>query len=299
MGYGSGGYGSGGYGSGGYGSGGYGSGDDGSSGNSSGGYGSSGYGSGNSDNGDNNYGSGGSFPGDDGSSAKVTPKNKGYIDGIVTGYEIEKDDTGFLGAWFKSLFFGIPFATKSEKHIFQLVTDEFDSYSSSVEVHMVGKINSGKINNGERVRVFGFKTGNGEYLAKKIIKINNNMRVTLKNAIPAFIIRLITILLLMMIIGVVVNLKTVNTPNGGVENGGTENMSNLFNAALWKQILAGAIVILTLIFGGKLRNMTGLSMKVLWIIVAVLVSLLIPEVGATIALIWILIWAFKLMTRIR
>lgn len=294
-------YGSGGYGSGGYGSGGYGSG---------GGYGSNGSNNGGSnyepDNGSSGYGTGGYSNDDDygyGNSGggktpakKLFGSNKGYVDGIVAGYEVEQDNTGFLGAWFKSLFLGIPFAVKSQKHIFQLVADEFNSDSACTEVHLCGEISSGKINNGERVRVYGNKTVSGAYLAKKIVKTNNNMKVTMKKAMPAFIVRVVTILLLAIIIGVATNFSGMGSGTG---TGGTETMGNLFNAELWKQILAGAIVILTLVFGGKIRNMTGLSMKVLWIIAAVLVSLLIPEVGATIVVICILIWAIKLMMGIR
>ena len=315
-GYGSGGYGSGGYGSGGYGSGGYGSG--GSSGNGGGGYGGSnngngnygtgGYGGQNNDSG--NYGTGGysgsnngndnqgHFGGKNTSKKKFLGNNSGFIDGIVSGYEVEPDNTGFLGAWFKSLFIGIPFAVKSQKHIFQLVTDEFNSDGACTEVHLVGEISSGKINNGERVRVYGDKTISGAYYAKQIVKTNSGMKTTMKNAIPAFIIRAVTIILLIAIISIAVGFS--GTGSGYSNDVASQEAKNtVFDASLLKQFLAGIIVILTLIFGGKIRNMTGLSIKVLWIIVAVLVSLLIPAVGATIVTILIVVWAIKMMMGIR
>ena len=173
---------------------------------------------------------------------------------------------------------------------------------------MVGDIVAGRLNNGERVTVYGSKSIGGPFMARKIVKSNSNMNVQLRNAMPAFIVRIITLALIAVIVGIVMQF-TGGNPSGGntVVDGGNTNGSatntsgsstgGLFNAALWKQILAGAIVILTLVFGGKIRNMTGLSIKVLWIIVAVLVGLLVPEIGASIVMICVIIWAIKLMIR--
>lgn len=252
------------------------------------GYGSGGYGSGNkygsnTDN-DTNY-TDNNQTDDYSSDNHISTKKHSFthLDGVIAGYEIEDDNTGFFMAWLKSLIYGIPFVTKSQKHIFQLMEDEFDSSGACNEVHLLGEIDSGKLNNGERVIVFGTKTGNGAYLAKKIVKANNGMRVTLKKAIPAMIIRVVTLFVLIAIFGLI----------SSFSNSDISAMQGIAATDVWKKILAVVIVVLAVAFGGKLRDATGLSPKILWIVVAIAVGLLIPEVGATILILCLVFWVLK------
>ncbi len=257
------------------------------------GYGTGGYGSGGSGNGSDDYGSGSYYPDDDLSQNKKggrkllgnRPEESDYVEGIVSGYQMNEDNTGFLVAWFKSLIYGVPFVTKSKKHIFQLIADEFDSNNYCAEVHFVGEISSGMINNGERVRVYGSRQGSGAYLAKKIIKLNSNMRVTLKNAIPALVIRCVSILVFIGILGILIG-------SSGEASVGGKNM-NLFESGSLRVVLAVAIAVLTLVFGNKIRGATGLSMKVLWIVALVLIGLLVPDIGVAIILLIAMAWMIK------
>lgn len=203
---------------------------------------------------------------------------------------------GFLSGWINSLIYGVPLCfgrSAATRNVFNLAThDIVDSTDlgarRSVAVTFFGDCNAGLIGRGQTMEVRGKKGPDGSVYAESILNRTNGTRIQFNSGIPGNVVRVLTLLLVMVFVAV--GLDAMPAVKG---------LRSWVSGINWGMLLLGAIVIgaglIWLI--SSLRRPTPGTMKVLGILVLVGLCLLVPNLGATVLVLVLVVMAIGYMLR--
>lgn len=131
-------------------------------------------------------------------STKTIVESASVTVGRVRNFHEEEVYSPFLMKWFRSFFKGVPFVFGHTLNTFQLYED--DHSETGYDVVFYGKMTRGRFTDFNRVKVYGKPDHSNSIVAKQIINLNSRSAVGVNYLFSAFLVRIITAVLLCLIL---------------------------------------------------------------------------------------------------
>lgn len=131
--------------------------------------------------------------------SSTTAYTYGYR-GSVHNYHQSNEKKSFIRKWWNSCIKGAPFSLSDKQYEFSLYEGD-NSGLSGHEVILYGDAGYSPLCDGTEVIVSGKKDNNGIIVATEIKGTNTEFRMHPRNAVPANAIRIITVIVMLLIVG--------------------------------------------------------------------------------------------------
>lgn len=147
---------------------------------------------------------------------KICKANKNRYVGIAINCGTVEDEGNSMSRWFKSFFSGIDYSSSSVINVFTLVSEESmntigNDIGNQYEVLLYGDISGSRLNPNEKVEVIGKVNGDNQIEARAITKINSRVRIKVKGALSAGIVRFVTIFIVILPFALAIILALANS----------------------------------------------------------------------------------------
>ena len=163
--------------------------------------------------------------------------------GRVRNFHEEEVYSPFLLKWWRSFNKGIPYVVGHTLSSFQLYEDE--NSENGHDVVLYGKMTRGRFADFNRVKVYGKPDHSNSIVAKQIINLNSQSAVGVNYLLPAWAVRVITAVILLVLITTIYTVVTTDW-EAMIENAVNNFMALLLS--LVEPLLLLLIVIVTLWF---------------------------------------------------
>lgn len=201
---------------------------------------------------------------------------KGVFIGIAQEvHSSPSNERTFLSAWLDSLIYGMPFSRSKIRNVFNLQLQEVQdtisiSSQRSVAVTFYGDTSAGLISRGQTIHVNGHFGPDRTVYAKKIVNLTNGSIIRIDRAIPAWLVRFITLVIMLLLVWFVLGLVNgIRLPH----------VNGLFSGINWQDL---AITIVFALLGlwwvvNLLRHPSRWMIRLVGIILLCLFCYLVPS----------------------